>query len=348
MLAFHNDYHAGAHPKVLKALVSTNGAAQDGYGADEYSESARARIRHAIEDEQAEVFFVTGGTQTNQLVIDTMLSAWEGVISADTGHVSVHEAGAIEFCGHKVLTVPSENGLMDPNDVRSLARNFYDDPNHEHMVFPGMVYLSYPSEYGTLYSADQLHEIRAICDEFNMCLFIDGARLAYALGSASEHLSLTQLAQIADAFYAGGTKAGALLGEAVIFPAGRGERGSSPAHFITQMKQHGALLAQGRAMGVQFDALFTDGLYERIGTQADELAQRLVGVMRSHGFEEYLISSTNQQFFVMNKKQFEALSAVAQVSLWEAPRNGRYIVRMVTGWDTTEEMIDQLDKALSI
>lgn len=323
MLAFHNDYHAGAHPKVLKALVSTNGAAQDGYGADEYSESARARIRHAIEDEQAEVFFVTGGTQTNQLVIDTMLSAWEGVISADTGHVSVHEAGAIEFCGHKVLTVPSENGLMDPNDVRSLARNFYDDPNHEHMVFPGMVYLSYPSEYGTLYSADQLHEIRAICDEFNMCLFIDGARLAYALGSASEHLSLTQLAQIADAFYAGGTKAGALLGEAVIFPA-------------------------GRAMGVQFDALFTDGLYERIGTQADELAQRLVGVMRSHGFEEYLISSTNQQFFVMNKKQFEALSAVAQVSLWEAPRNGRYIVRMVTGWDTTEEMIDQLDKALSI
>ncbi|WP_418968542.1 low specificity L-threonine aldolase [Alloscardovia omnicolens] len=341
MLAFHNDYHAGAHPRVLDALVRTNGQAQNGYGEDEYCSSARNKIRQAICDSSADIFFLAGGTQTNQIVIDTMLQPWQGVISADTGHISVHEAGAIEYSGHKVLTIPSAQGLMNPSDIRNYVADFYRDPNHEHMVFPGMVYLSYPSEYGTLYSPEQLRTIRAVCDEFDMRLFIDGARLAYALGSEDEHMSLAEIAQIADAFYIGGTKAGALLGEAVVFP-----RGSAPAHFGTQIKQHGALLAQGRVLGVQFDALFTDNLYENIGKEANRLAQRLVQVMRKHGFEQYMDSPTNQQFFVMNEEQFTRLKACATVSLWEPPHDGRYIVRLVTSWDTTEEMINELDTAL--
>ncbi|MFC0265354.1 threonine aldolase family protein [Alloscardovia macacae] len=348
-LAFHNDYHAGAHPAVLNALVRTNGIPQDGYGDDEYSASAREKIRAAIGQPQADVSFLVGGTQTNQLVIDTMLNAWEGVISADTGHVSVHEAGAIEFSQHKVLTIASHDGLMNPDDIRAFVEAFYADPNHEHMVFPGMVYLSYPSEFGTLYSKGDLEAIRSICDEYHMRLFVDGARLGYALGSSAPHLSLPELAKLADAFYIGGTKLGALCGEAVVFPnpAGSGLCAQAPQHLTTQIKQHGALLAQGRLLGVQFDALFTDGLYEEIGQKADALAEQLTDVLLRHGYERYLASSTNQQFFVMNEQQYERLTRAAQVALWEPPRDGQYIVRLVTSWDTTREMIDELDARLN-
>lgn len=341
MLAFHNDYHAGAHPEVLEALVRTNGSAQEGYGEDEYTATARAKIREAIGQPNSDVYFLVGGTQTNQTVIDTMLAPWQGVISADTGHISVHEAGAIEFSGHKVLTVPGTNGLINPTDVRDYTASYYADPNYEHMVFPGMVYISYPSEFGTLYSLEDLQELRAICDEYNMSLFVDGARLGYALGSQSDHISLKELSDIADVFYIGGTKLGALIGEAVVFKEGR-----TPQHFVTQIKQHGALLAQGRVLGVQFDALFTHDLYTRIGREADRLAQRVVEVMSAHGYEKYLDSPTNQQFFVMDKAGFDKLSSAATVSLWQTPRNGRYIVRLVTSWDTTDEMVDRLDEAL--
>ncbi|TCD55065.1 aminotransferase class I/II-fold pyridoxal phosphate-dependent enzyme [Alloscardovia theropitheci] len=347
MLAFHNDYHAGAHPDVLQALVETNGAALNGYGDDEYTVLAREKIREAIEQPNAGVYLVSGGTQTNQIVIDTMLEAWQGVIAAQTGHVSVHEAGAIEFSGHKVLTVPSYDGLARADDIRNYVSMFYDDPNHDHMVFPGMVYLSYPSEFGTLYSREELIEIRRICEEFSMTLFIDGARLGYALGAQTEHISLPELAQIADVFYTGGTKLGALLGEAIVFTQRLDGKTLEPKHFITQIKQHGALLAQGRVVGVQFNALFTDNLYTKIGTRANMMAQRVVNVMNKHGFESYIVSPTNQQFFVMDKSQYELLTTVATVSLWEPPRNGKYIVRMVTSWDTTDEMVDTLDAQLN-
>ncbi|MFD0705051.1 threonine aldolase family protein [Alloscardovia venturai] len=341
MLTLHNDYHAGAHPDVLNALVKTNGIPQNGYGDDEYTVQARTKICGAVSQPDADVYFLVGGTQTNQIIIDTMLNAWEGVVSADTGHINMHEAGAIEFTGHKVLTVLSRDGLMNPADIKKLAEDHYNDPSETHMVYPGMVYLSYPSEFGTLYSREDLLEIRAICDEFEMPLFIDGARLGYALGSHTEHVSLPELAEIADVFYIGGTKLGALVGEAVVFKPGK-----APSHFVTQIKQHGALLAQGRVLGVQFDALFTDDLYVRIGRESDRLAQRIVAVMESHGYERYVESPTNQQFFRMNEEQYKKLTSVATVTLWEPPHNGQYIVRIVTSWDTTDEMVDELDKAL--
>ncbi len=231
MLAFHNDYHAGAHPAVLDALIRTNGVPQNGYGDDEYTQSARTKMRTAIEKPNADIYFLVGGTQTNQVVIDTLLNAWEGVISAETGHISVHEAGAIEYSGHKVLTLPSHQGLIHSDELHAFVHDFFADPNHEHMVFLGMVYLSYPSEYGTLYTREELHAIRHVCDEYGMRLFIDGARLGYALRSSADHMSLSEISDIADAFYIGGTKLGALLGEAVVFP-----QGNAPKHFVTQIK----------------------------------------------------------------------------------------------------------------
>ncbi|WP_018143757.1 threonine aldolase family protein [Alloscardovia criceti] len=342
MLTLHNDYHAGAHPDVLDALVRTNGLPLDGYGEDTYTASARAKIREAIGRPDADVHFLVGGTQTNQVVLDTILQPWEGVIAAETGHISVHEAGAIEFTGHKVLTIVQHEGLMNPQDISDFVENFYADPNHDHMVFPGAVYLSYPSEYGTLYTREELQQIRALCDAHHMRLFIDGARLGYALGSHVDHLSLPELAELADIFYIGGTKLGAFIGEAVV-----SKPETTPAHFVTQIKQHGALLAQGRVLGVQFDTLFTDNLYVRIGAQADALAQKIRQVMLKYGFSLYLDSPTNQQFFDMTKEQYEAVSSVASVALWEPPQDGHYIVRLVTSWDTTEEMVDELDAQLS-
>ncbi len=269
-VSFLNDYIAGAHSEVLEALMHTNNEALSGYGTDFYTARAADKIRQACDAPNSDVYFIVGGTQTNAAVISTMLADWQGVISAATGHISVHEAGAIEYTGHKVLQIPEINGLMKPADIENYVASFYADPNYEHMVFPGMVYLSYPSELGTLYSLAELEEISRICKKYDMSLFIDGARLGYGTQSRLSDVTMKDIARLADVFYIGGTKMGALCGEAIVFAQGK-----TPSHFVTQIKRRGDLLAKGRLLGVQFDALFTNDLYNRIGRHANELAEQL-------------------------------------------------------------------------
>ena len=263
MLCFENDYSEGAHPEILEHLIETNMEQLSGYGTDIYCQKAKEKIRNACGIPDAEVFLLTGGTQTNQIIIDTVLAPYEGVIAARTGHVSTHEAGAIEFTGHKVLELPEKEGKIQATDLKDLLETFYGDGNHEHMVFPGMVYISHPTEYGTLYSKQELKDLSAVCREYKIPLYMDGARLIYGLVSEGTDLTLQDIAQLCDCFYIGGTKAGLLCGEAVVF-TGK----NMPAHFLTRVKQHGALLAKGRLLGVQFDALFTDELYLKIGENA--------------------------------------------------------------------------------
>ena len=236
MLHFANDYMQGACQEILDAVVRTNSENLAGYGADKYCESAKEKIRKACQMEDADVHFLVGGTQTNAVVINSMLQSYEGVIAVETGHISVHEAGAIEFTGHKVLTLPHHNGKIDVNELREYLQTFYADGNHEHMV-----YISHPTEYGTLYTKKELTEISEICKKYEIPLFLDGARLAYGLMAKDTNVTLPDIARLCDVFYFGGTKVGALFGEAVVFT-----KNNTPKHFVTRIKQHGALLAKGR------------------------------------------------------------------------------------------------------
>ena len=341
MISFESDYTEGAHPQILKRLMETNLEQLSGYGADAYCESAREKIRAACGAPEAQVWFISGGTQTNQLVISSLLRSYEGVIAAETGHVNGHEAGAIEYTGHKVLQLPQVNGKLEAETVRRFLAGFYEDRNHEHMVFPGMVYISHPTEYGTLYSRAELEAMHGVCAEYGIPLYMDGARLAYGLMSRETDVSLRQIAELTDVFYIGGTKCGALLGEAVVFP-----RGNAPAHFLTLIKQHGALLAKGRAMGVQFDALFTDGLYEQLGRNAIDRAEQMKEVLRKKGCAFFLDSPTNQQFIVLEDARLAELQKKIRVSFWEKPDAEHTVVRLATSWATTEEQIQRLEEAL--
>lgn len=341
MISFESDYTEGAHPQILKRLMETNLEQLSGYGADAYCESAREKIRAACGAPEAQVWFISGGTQTNQLVISSLLRSYEGVIAAETGHVNGHEAGAIEYTGHKVLQLPQVNGKLEAETVRRFLAGFYEDRNHEHMVFPGMVYISHPTEYGTLYSRAELEAMHGVCAEYGIPLYMDGARLAYGLMSRETDVPLRQIAELTDVFYIGGTKCGALLGEAVVFP-----RGDAPAHFLTLIKQHGALLAKGRAMGIQFDALFTDGLYEQLGRNAIDRAEQMKEVLRKKGCAFFLDSPTNQQFIVLEDARLAELQKKIRVSFWEKPDAEHTVVRLATSWATTEEQIQRLEEAL--
>ena len=341
MISFESDYIAGAHPEVLRRLTETNLESLPGYGTDPYCESARRKIREACGLEQAEVEFLAGGTQTNAVVISSMLADYEGVVAAKTGHISTHEAGAIEYTGHEVLELPQEQGKIRPADLEKYLADFYADGNHEHMTFPGMVYLSYPTEYGTLYSRTELEDISRICGKYGIPVFIDGARLSYGLTSRSAGLTLPELAKLCDVFYIGGTKVGALCGEAVVFT-----RGNRPKHFMTSVKKRGALLAKGRLLGVQFDALFTDDLYFRIGRHANEMAESLKEIFRRCGLPFYLESPTNQQFVILDGKQMESLRRNIAFSFWEKLDENRSVVRFATGWSTTEKDLEVLEEAL--
>lgn len=245
MISFENDYLAGAHPQILKRLAETNMIQEPGYGSDSFSAQAKEAIKKVIQCEDATVQFLLGGTQTNQIVIDAVLNKYEGVIAADTGHISVHEAGAIEFSGHKVLAIPGVEGKINAKEVDEYIETFYDDANYKHMVFPGMVYITYPTEYGSLYSKEELQALAKVCHKHNIPLYIDGARLGYGLVSEQADVTIADIAEISDIFYIGGTKVGALCGEAVVFT-----KNNEPKHFITQVKQHGGLLAKGRLLGV--------------------------------------------------------------------------------------------------
>lgn len=341
MLSFESDYIEGAHPKILEELEKTNMMPLSGYGMDPICESAKEKIKKACGCSAADVFFVSGGTQANQLVISTLLRPYEGVIAAQTGHVNVHEAGAIEYSGHKVIALPAHDGKLVPGDVKAFIEGFYADQNHDHMVFPGMVYISYPTELGTLYTKAELKELHDICRERSIPLYIDGARLGYGLMSGESGLDLKEFASLADVFYIGGTKVGALIGEAIVFP-----NGNAPKQFITMIKQHGAMLAKGRLIGIQFDALFTDGLYLEISRHAIEMAQKLKELFSNKGYRFYIDSPTNQQFFIMDNEKIAALSQHVAFSFWEKFDETHSVVRFVTSWATREESIQALSQYL--
>ncbi len=337
MISFENDYAEGAHPAVLQRLIDTNLIQQPGYGTDCWCDSAKEKIRLACHAPDAEIHFIVGGTQTNAVVIGTMLAPYEGVIAAETGHINVHEAGAIEFTGHKVLTLPQHEGKLRADELDAYLKAFWADGTHEHMVFPGMVYLSHPTEYGTLYSRQELTAISGVCRAYNIPLFVDGARLGYGLMSPGTDVDLPFLAQVCDVFYIGGTKVGALCGEAVVFP-----RGNAPKHFITMVKQRGAMVAKGRLLGVQFDALFTDDLYRTISAHAIRMAMKLKEGFKSKGYPLLLDSPTNQQFVILSKEQFARLEQNFKFCVWEPVDEDHTAVRFATSWATREEDVDTL------
>ena len=337
MLYFLSDYTEGAHPKILERLAETNLISQPGYGEDCFCAAAREKIRTACEKPEADVYFLVGGTQANAVTIASLLNRWEGVIAASTGHIGVHEAGAIEFTGHKVLALPGENGKLSAETVRDYCRAFYADETHDHMPFPGMVYISQPTELGTLYNKAELEALHAVCGEFGMRLFVDGARLGYGLMSPDCDMTLPELAERCDVFYIGGTKVGALCGEALVFP-----KGDMPEHFATMVKQQGAMLAKGRLLGVQFDALFTDGLYFEIGRHAISLAMKLKAAFREKGYPLFADSPTNQQFPILTAEQLQNLRQHAAFETWAPLPDGRTAVRFVTSWATREEDVDAL------
>lgn len=340
MLFFVNDYCEGAHPAILQKLLETNMEKLSGYGTDKYCDSAKEKIRKACGCPDADVFFLVGGTQTNATIIGSVLNRYEGVLAAQTGHVSCHEAGAIEYTGHKVLTLPAENGKIKAESITDYVETFYGDESHDHMVFPGMVYISHPTEYGTLYTKKELEEISEVCHKYELPLFLDGARLGYGLVSPEADVTLEDIARCTDVFYIGGTKVGALCGEAVVFTK------KAPKHFITMVKQQGALLAKGRLLGIQFDTLFTDDLYTRISKNAIETAMKLKRALQEKGYQLFLDSPTNQQFVVLENKKKEELGKEVQFDFWEKYDEDHTVIRFATSWGTKMEDIDALIELL--
>lgn len=342
ILYFNCDYLEGAHPAIMETLEHSNLEQTPGYGLDDHSEHARDLIRRACETPDADVQFLVGGTQTNVTCIDALLSSYQGVVAAETGHISRHEAGAVEFHGHKVLTVPAHEGKISAEAVDDLCTHFERDENHEHMVMPGMVYVSQPTEYGTLYSLSELEALRVICDKHAVRLYVDGARLAYALAAPQNDVTLADLGRLCDLFYIGGTKCGCLFGEAVVMP----KRELVP-HFFTIIKQHGALLAKGRVAGVQFETLFErveDGrtLYEHIGEPAIRAAQRIRECFRSRGMRLYVNSPTNQTFVVVPDEDLPWLSERFGYDFELKLDSTHTVIRFCTSWATTDEQVDAL------
>ncbi len=328
---------AGAHPDVLTALCSTNLIKSVGYGFDSFTAQAKDAILKACGLENGAVHFLQGGTQTNKTVIDRLLSRNDGVLCCDSAHINVHEAGAIEADGHKVIALPGENGKLKAKEVDRYMKEFYSDETNEHMVRPTMVYVSHPTEYGTLYTHDELTELSETCRHHNMPLFVDGARLAYGLASDETDVTLHDIATLADVFYIGGTKCGALFGEAVVT-----RRPELLPRFMSLMKLHGALLAKGRLLAVQFLALFTDDLYYRIGKHADVLAQKIKEGFTAKGYKTFIDSPTNQQFFILPNEVVDRLSAKVGFELWGPKGEHESVVRFVTDWSTTEEDVETL------
>jgi len=337
MLHFDTDYMEGAHPEVMRRLMETNLEQTSGYGSDDYTCHARELIRQACGQPEAGVYFLVGGTQTNATVIDGLLARHEGVLGAETAHINVHEAGAIEASGHKVLTLPQHEGKLCAEEVEAYIADFYRDETYEHMVAPGMVYISHPTEYGTLYSLSELEALSRVCRKANIPLYMDGARLGYGLAAPGTDVTLQDIARLCDVFYIGGTKVGALFGEAVVAP--HAER---LPHFFPLIKQHGALLAKGRLLGIQFETLFTDGLYLEMGKHAVRLAQKLKQDFVQKGYKLHMDSPTNQQFVCLPNADIDRLSAHATFELWGPRGEEETVVRFVTSWATREADVDAL------
>lgn len=337
MLNFESDYTEGAHPKILENFVKTNFEQTSSYGYDNYSVSAKQKIAQICNCPSAQIQFVCGGTQCNQIVIDSLLQSFEGVVCADTGHISCHEAGAIEYTGHKVLPLPNDNGKLVAADLQKYVQTFYGDQNHEHMVFPGMVYISHPTEYGTLYTFEELKALSAVCRNYKLPLYMDGARLGYGLASLDTDLDFEKIAGLVDVFSVGGTKVGALCGEAIVFT-----KNNMPPHFDNFVKRHGALLAKSRLLGVQFDTLFTGDLYLQISRHAIFMAEKLKNAFIEKKYPFFIDSPTNQQFVILNNKKMEELKDKVEFAFWEVYDENNTVVRFATGWSTTDEDIDYL------
>lgn len=340
-LYFASDYMEGAHPAIMQKLVETNLEKTVGYGLDPYTESAKEKIRTACNAPDADIYLLVGGTQTNATVIDALLKSYQGVVAAETGHIATHESGAIEFGGHKVLTLPQKDGKIRAAQIEKMVKDFYDDANYEHMVIPGMVYISQPTEYGTLYSKEELTEISKVCRANHLPLYVDGARLAYALASPENDVALSDLAELCDAFYIGGTKCGALFGEAVVIP----QKGLIP-HFFTIIKQHGALLAKGRIAGIQFDELFTDRLYERIGKPAIDAAEQIKEALKKFGYKLALDTPTNQIFCIVSNEVMKKIAQDVEFGFWEKYDETHSVIRFATSWATTMEDTQKLIRLL--
>ena len=343
MIRFQCDYAEGAHPAILEKLVETNYDQTVGYGLDPYCDSARAKIKAACKAPDADVHFLVGGTQANFTVISSILRPHQGALSANTGHINVHETGAIEATGHKVLPLYSENGKITAAQVREAYDVHWNDPDHEHVVQPGMVYISHPTENGTLYEKDELVELYNTCQELGLPLFLDGARMGYGVMSEAATLTLADVAEYTDVFYIGGTKVGAMFGEAVVI--------TNPAlkrDFRYMIKQNGGMLAKGRLLGIQFDVLFTDDLYFKIAKHADDLAMRLKRAFIEKGYELRYDSYTNQQFPILPDEHVEILKEKYSFAIWEKVSATHSAVRFCTSWATKEESVDELIKDLQV
>ncbi len=341
MIRFDCDYLEGAHPAILQKLIETNMDQTIGYEVDPYCESAAEKIRQACACPGAAVHYLVGGTQTNTTVIYSLLRPWEGVIAVDTGHINCHESGAIEGTGHKVLALPNQDGKLTGKMVEDAYEAWKNDASWEHIVKPGMVYISHPTETGTMYTLAELTELSRSCRKLGLPLYLDGARLGYGLAVPGTDITLPDIARLCDIFYIGGTKVGALFGEALVIP--------DPAlipDIRSLIKQRGGLLAKGRLLGLQFDVLFTDGLYFKLGQHAMDLAKKLKEGFAAKGYSFMCDSPTNQQFPILSYEQIERLSKDFSFDDYgPADENHRY-ARFCTSWATTEENVETLLNAI--
>ena len=337
MVSLDCDYNNGCHPAILRRLAETNDKKSKTYGYDEWTESAKAKIREACDDPDAQIRFLVGGTQTNATVIDSLLQSYEGVVAVQTAHINSHEAGAIEFTEHKVITIPGHDGKMDPKELEQYMNEFLDDANSEHSVYPGMVYITFPTELGTLYTKDELTKLYELCQKYHLPLYIDGARLGYGLMSPENDITLPYLAHHCDVFYIGGTKVGALCGEAVVFT-----HNNAHPHFFNIVKQHGALMAKGRVVGLQFETLFTDNLYFDISKHAIDMAMQMKQIFKEAGYPFLVDSPTNQQFVILPNEELPRLSQNILFETWGKVDPTHTACRFVTSWATTKEEIGEL------
>jgi len=341
MIQFQCDYNEGAHPLIIKRLTETNMEQTVGYGEDPHCEKARRLIKQACQSDNADVHFLVGGTQANTTVIAHILRPYQGVLAATSGHINVHETGAIESTGHKVLAIPTEDGKLTAKQIDEAMQAHIHEDGPEHMVQPGMVYLSFPTEIGTIYSHDELKAIRTVCNKYDLPLFVDGARLGYGLCSPECDLTLPQLAQLADVFYIGGTKVGALFGEAVVIMNEALKR-----DFRYSIKQHGGMLAKGRLLGLQFATLFTGNLYFDIAQHAINEAMRIKAALQAKGIGFLIDSPTNQQFPIFTDTQIATLSEHFMLSLWQRIDEEHTAMRICTSWGTKRESTDALIRAI--
>ncbi len=341
MIQFQCDYNEGAHPLIIKRLTETNMEQTVGYGEDPHCEEARRLIKQVCQSDNADVHFLVGGTQANTTVIAHILRPYQGVLAATSGHINVHETGAIESTGHKVLAIPTEDGKLTAKQIDEAMQAHIHEDGPEHMVQPGMVYLSFPTEIGTIYSHDELKAIRTVCDKYHLPLFVDGARLGYGLCSPECDLTLPQLAQLADVFYIGGTKVGALFGEAVVIMNEALKR-----DFRYSIKQHGGMLAKGRLLGLQFATLFTGNLYFDIAQHAIDEAMRIKAALQAKGIGFLIDSPTNQQFPIFTDTQIATLSEHFMLSLWQRIDESHTAMRICTSWGTKRESTDALIRAI--